>query len=161
MHFVFALLSQLNMVVLHCLLVNQCSSEPFHTAEYLQECGRWASSSSCLRKLASSLASSLWMALQRLHSRKSHSKAKVVSKQEQHPARCLWSHPEPAASSGWPRLELAPPSELWSGAFPPSSDAPYAPSPSASSSPCALALGAPKRTSPGSEVPVWILMTSA
>lgn len=55
-------------------------------------------------------------------------------------------HPGPAASWGWPRLELAPPSGLWSGASPPSSDAPSAPFPSASSSPCAPALDAPRRT---------------
>lgn len=71
-----------------------------------------------------------------------------------HPKRSFWSHPEPAASSGWPRLELVPPSEPWSGASPPSSGAPSAPFPSASSSPCAPAPGAPKTTPPGSEVGV-------
>lgn len=154
-YFDFALLIQ------RCLFLNQCSSDPFHTAGYLQECGRWASSSSCLRKLASSLASSLWMALQPLRSRTSHSKGEIVPKQERNPERSLCSHPEPAASSGWPQLELAPPSGLWSGACPPSSGAPFAPSPSASSSPCAPAPGAPKRTPQGSEVSARLLMTSA
>lgn len=158
---VFAPLIQCDMVGTQWLSLNQCSSEPFPTAGYLQECGRWASASSCLRKRASSLASSLWMALPHLRGRRSHSKGKLVSQQEHHPEHSVWSHPEPAAPSGWPRLGLAPPSELWSAASPPSSDAPSAPFPSASSSPCAPALGAPEGRSPGSEVSAWVLRTSA